>query len=47
VPLIVLDGISLLTAVVGKDLIKPVEMTRKTQQLIFEGLLVNPEQALS
>ncbi|MEW5960058.1 MAG: TetR/AcrR family transcriptional regulator [Chloroflexota bacterium] len=45
VPLIVLDGISLLTAVVGKDLIKPVEMTRKTQQLIFGGLLVNPERA--
>jgi AcrR family transcriptional regulator len=42
-PLIVLDGISLLSAVVGPEVLKPAELTRKTQELIFEGLLVKPE----
>jgi AcrR family transcriptional regulator len=41
-PLIVLDGISLLAAVVGRDLIQPAEMVQKTQQLVFDGLLAEP-----
>jgi AcrR family transcriptional regulator len=44
-PLIVLDGVILLTAVVGKDLINPERVMKKTQQLIFEGLLTEAKGA--
>jgi len=44
-PLIVLDGITVLTAVVGKDLIRPVELIKQTQNIIFEGLLANLEES--
>ena len=44
VPLIILDGITLLTAVVGKDLINPIELVIHMQKLIFEGLLTKVEE---
>jgi AcrR family transcriptional regulator len=44
VPLIILDGITLLTAVAGKDLINPAELVIQVQKLIFEGLLTKVEE---
>ncbi|RPJ54816.1 MAG: TetR/AcrR family transcriptional regulator [Dehalococcoidia bacterium] len=38
-PLVVLDGLALLTSVLGKDIIQPLETLRQTQRLIFEGML--------
>jgi AcrR family transcriptional regulator len=43
-PLVILDGVTLLTAVLGKDMMKPVEQVKLTQQLVFEGFLTKPEQ---
>ena len=42
-PLIVLDGVTLLTAILGKDFIQPVEQVKLTQQLVFEGFLTKAE----
>lgn len=44
-PLIILDGITLLTAILGKDFMQPVEQARLAQQLVFEGLLTKTEGA--
>lgn len=38
-PLVVLDGVILLSLVVGKDLVEPGQVIKKTQQLVFDGLL--------
>ncbi len=40
-PLILLDGVVLLSAVMGRDLINPQQLLEKTQQLIFDGLLLS------
>ena len=42
-PLVILDGVTLLTAILGKDVMKPVEQIKLTQQLVFEGFLTKPE----
>jgi AcrR family transcriptional regulator len=42
-PLVILDGVTLLTAILGKDFMQPVEQTRLAQQLVFEGLLTKTE----
>ena len=39
-PLVVLDGVTVLTSLVGKDLVEPVQIVEKTQRLVFDGLLV-------
>jgi AcrR family transcriptional regulator len=44
-PLVILDGVTLLTAILGKDLMQPVEQTKLSQQLVFEGLLTKTEGA--
>ena len=44
-PLIILDGITLLTAILGKDFMQPAEQARLAQQLVFEGLLTKTEEA--
>jgi hypothetical protein len=46
-PLIILDGLTILTATLGKELIKPVEMLKLSQQLVFEGLLTDTAEASS
>jgi AcrR family transcriptional regulator len=38
-PLAILDGTILLTAVVGKEAINPIELLKQSQRLVFEGLL--------
>ena len=38
-PLIILDGVTLLTAILGKDFVQPVEQVKLAQQLVFEGFL--------
>ncbi len=43
-PLVVLDGLTVLTAVVGKDIIKPLETLQQTQRLIFEGMLAGRQE---
>ncbi|MBN1221034.1 MAG: TetR/AcrR family transcriptional regulator [Anaerolineae bacterium] len=43
-PLIILDGVTLLTAILGKDFMQPVEQTRLAQELVFEGLLTKMEE---
>ncbi len=42
-PLIILDGVVLLSLVVGKDLVQPEQVIRKAQQLILDGLLTETE----
>ncbi len=44
-PIIILDGTTLLTAVLGKDVMRPMEQVKLTQQLVFEGFLTKPEAA--
>jgi AcrR family transcriptional regulator len=44
-PLIILDGVTLLTAILGKDFMQPVAQTRLAQQLVFEGLLTKTEKS--
>jgi AcrR family transcriptional regulator len=46
-PLVVLDGLTVLTAVVGKDIIKPMETIHQTQRLIFGGMLTGSRQGKS
>jgi len=42
-PLIILDGVTLLTAILGKDFMQPVEQVKLAQQLVFEGFLTQAE----
>jgi AcrR family transcriptional regulator len=39
-PLVVLDGVAVLASLVGRDVVEPVQVVEKTQQLVFDGLLV-------
>jgi len=42
-PLIILDGVTLLTAILGKDFMQPVEQIKLSQRLVFEGFLAKSE----
>ncbi|MBN1992502.1 MAG: TetR/AcrR family transcriptional regulator [Anaerolineae bacterium] len=42
-PLIILDGVTLLTAILGQNLMQPAEQVKLAQQLVFEGFLTKPE----
>lgn len=42
-PLVILDGTTLLAAVVGKEIINPTKLIKQSQQLVFEGLLTRRE----
>ena len=42
-PLVILDGVTLLTAILGKDVMQPVEQVKLAQQLVFEGFLTQSE----
>jgi AcrR family transcriptional regulator len=42
-PLAILDGTILLTAVVGQEAINPIELLKQSQRLVFEGLLTKRE----
>ena len=44
-PLTVLDGVTLLYLLAGKDLVNPEQLIRKTQQLVFDGLLAEPKES--
>jgi hypothetical protein len=38
-PLVILDGVILLSLVVGRDLVEPERVIKETQSLVLEGLL--------
>jgi len=42
-PLVILDGVTLLTAILGKDIMQPVEQVKLAQRLVFEGFLTKSE----
>lgn len=46
-PLVVLDGVTVLASLIGKDLVEPVQVVEKTQQLVFDGLLTKPGEGAS
>jgi AcrR family transcriptional regulator len=46
-PLVILDGATLLASILGRDSVEPVQVVEKTQQLVFAGLLVEPEGGAS
>jgi AcrR family transcriptional regulator len=41
-PLVILDGTTVLAAILGKELVKPVAVVEETLQLVFDGLLAEP-----
>ena len=41
-PWVVLDGAIVLVSVLDKDVVQPEQLIEKTQQLVFDGLLVEP-----
>jgi hypothetical protein len=46
-PVVVLDGTIVLTAVLGRDTVDPAQIIEQTQQLVFRGLLTDPEGGAS
>lgn len=46
-PWVVLDGAIVLASVLDKDVVQPEQLIEQTQQLVFEGLLTDPEGGAS